>query len=196
MAATEQAAPLDAEPGSEADPISITMDKRVDLALSIAVVAAGAYIIHLASQFKVGTFPDPVTARGLPYFTGGFMVVAGLFNAGRRIVTWSNIPGNYTVAEGAADDVPEQPSSNWRSFAMVGLAFAWALLLHPVGYLLITPPVLFAMTCFMNVRSWAKRILFPIGFTLFIWTVFSQVLGIIIPLGPLTALFRSWGLTP
>jgi hypothetical protein len=79
---------------------------------------------------------------------------------------------------------------------MIGLAFAWALLLHPVGYLFITPVVLFAMTCFMNVRSWAKRIFFPIGFTLVVWTIFSQILGIIIPLGPLTGLFRSWGLTP
>jgi hypothetical protein len=29
-----------------------------------------------------------------------------------------------------------------------------------------------------------------------VWAVFSQILNVILPLGPLTALARSWGLTP
>ena len=187
-------APDTGSPVSE--PLSITMDKRVDLVFSLVVVATGAYICYLASQFRVGSFPDPVTARGVPYITGGFMVVAGLFNAFRRLWTWSVIPGNYTVAEGSDDDDPDVPSSNWRSFAIIGLAFLWTGVLPLLGYLFATPPVLFGMAWLMNVRSWGKLIVFPIGFTLVIWTIFSQILGVIIPLGPLTALFRSWGLTP
>ena len=52
------------------------------------------------------------------------------------------------------------------------------------------------MAWLMGVRSRAKLIGFPLGYTLVVWAVFSQILDVILPLGPLTALARSWGLTP
>lgn len=187
--------PEKAETAPPTDEIAIRMDKRVDLALSLVVIATGIYICYLASQFRTGSFPDPVTTRGLPYFAGGLMIVAGLFNVVQRLLTWSNIPGNYTVSEGTEDE-EGYPSSALRSFGIVALALVWVWLVRRLGYLIITPPVLFGMIWLMNVRSLAKLIIFPLGFTLIIWSVFSQALGIIIPLGPLTALARSWGLTP
>ena len=189
---------LDAAPPAEApgeEPIRIGMDKRIDLALALVVAATGAYICYLASQFRSGSFPDPVTARGLPYFTGGFMIFAGLFHAGRRLLTWSSMPGNHVVSEGKEDD-PAYPSSALRSFAIIALAMAWVALLRPLGYLIVTPPLLLAALWLMQVRSPGKLFGFAFGFTFIVWSIFSQVLNVILPLGPLTALARAWGLTP
>jgi len=183
--------------GSEShdEPVRIQMDKRVDLAIALAVAAVGVMIVLLATQFRTGRFPDPVTARGLPYFTGSFMAVAGLFLAARRIATWSVLPGHLVMSEGKEDD-PAHPSSAARSFAIAGLALAWAALLRPAGFLLVTPPILFAMLWLMRVRSGMALAGFALGGTLLVWTVFSHLLRITLPLGPLTSIARAWGLTP
>jgi hypothetical protein len=175
------------------EPIRIEMDKRVDLVVSLVVVAVGILIVYMASGFRVGSFPDPVTSRGLPYFTGSYLIVAGLILAARRVWTWQQIPGNYTMTEGHEDE-PNHPASTVRAFAIMGLALVWAVLLGPVGYLIVTPPILAAILWLMDVRSIRKLVVFCLGFTLFLWLAFSQVLGIVLPYGPLTALARSWGL--
>jgi hypothetical protein len=177
----------------EAEPIRIEMDKRVDLIVSLVVIAVGILIVYMASGFRVGSFPDPVTSRGLPYFTGTYLIIAGLILAARRVYTWQQIPGNYTMTEGHEDE-PNHPASTVRAFTIMGLATLWAVLLKPVGFLIVTPFVLAAILWLMDVRSIRKLAAFSLGFTFFLWLAFTQVLGIVLPYGPLTALARSWGL--
>ena len=177
----------------EGEPIRIEMDKRVDLAISLVVVAVGVLIIHLTNQFRVGSFPDPVTSRGLSYFTGTYLILAGLVLAARRIWTWSLIPGNYTVSEGHEDE-PGHPASATRAFTVFAICALWAFLLKPVGFLIITPLCLAAVLWLMNVRSPKQIAAFALGFTFVLWLAFSVILGLILPYGPLTGLARSWHL--
>lgn len=190
------ASPL-AEPGvgefGAAEPIRIEMDKRVELAVLLAMVALGAAIIYLASSFRIGSFPDPVTTRGLSYVTGGYLIVAGLYLSIRRLLTWSAIPGKYTLSEGNEDE-RSHPASTLRAFTIMGLAILWAVSVMPIGFLIVTPIVLIAVVWMMDVRTPGKLVGFPLIFTLATWLVFSQLLGIRLPYGILTGLARSWGL--
>ena len=197
MATDQQlrADPIEIADETEPDQIDIKMDKRIDLALSIIVAGAGIFIVYSASHFRTGSFPDPLTPRGLPYITGGIMIAAGLFNAARRLLGWTNLPGNLTVSEGKEDD-PAHVSSSRRAFLVMALALGWCALIHPLGYLIVTPPMLFGMAWLMNVRSPGKLYAFPIFYTLIIWVIFSQILHVILPLGPLTPLARALRLTP
>jgi hypothetical protein len=177
----------------EVEPIRIEMDKRIDLVISLVVMAVGVVIIYLTNQFRVGSFPDPVTSRGLSYFTGTYLIIAGLFLAVRRIWTWSLIPGIYTVSEGHEDE-PGHPASALRAFTIFGICALWAILLKPVGFLIVTPLALIAVLWLMNVRSPRQLIAFPLVFTLTLWLAFSVILGLTLPYGPLTGLARSLGL--
>ncbi len=177
----------------EGEPIRIEMDKRIDLVISLALIVMGGIIIHLTNGFRVGSFPDPVTSRGLSYFTGTFLILAGLFLAARRIWTWSLIPGNYTVSEGHEDE-PSHPSSAIRAFAMMGLCVLWATFLRPFGFLIVTPITIAIMLWLMDVRSIRRLAAFSLLFTFVMWLAFSELLGITLPYGPLTGLARSWGL--
>jgi hypothetical protein len=103
------------------------------------------------------------------------------------------IPGNYTMTEGHEDE-PGHPASAVRAFTIFGLCVLWAVLLKPVGFLLVTPPVLAAILWMMDVREPKKLAAFSLLFTLGLWLVFSEILGLVFPYGPLTALARSWGL--
>jgi hypothetical protein len=176
-------------------PIRIAMNKRVDLLLSFGLVGLGAFICYVASGFRVGVFPDPITSRGLPYIAGGFMIFAGLILAVRRILTWSNLPGVLVISEGT-DDEPGHPASAWRAAGVMALTFLWIWLLRPVGYLFISPIILFGLLWLMDVRSKLVLILFPLGYSLIVWIIFSVILKIVIPLGPLMPLARRWGLVP
>jgi putative tricarboxylic transport membrane protein len=196
---TENLSATGVTPGTNAaivepeEPIRIEMDKRVDLVISLVVAAVGVVIIYLTNQFRVGSFPDPVTSRGLSYFTGTYLILAGLVLAARRIWTWSLIPGNYTVSEGHEDE-PGHPASAARSFTIFGICAAWAVLLKPLGFLIVTPLCLAAVLWLMNVRSPRQIAAFALGFTFVLWLAFSVILGLVLPYGILTGLARSWHL--
>jgi len=123
------------------------------------------------------------------------MMFGAVVTAVRQVLTWNRFPGSYTLTAGSPDE-PGQPASALRAFGMVALALCFVLLLRPLGFLIVTPAIIFAMLLVMNVRTPGKLIAFPVGFTATIWIAFSQLLGIVLPLGPLTAMARSWGLVP
>jgi hypothetical protein len=177
----------------DAGPIRIEMDKRVELAVLLAMVALGAAIIYLATGFRVGSFPDPVTTRGLSYVTGGYLIVAGLYLSIRRLLTWSAIPGKYTLSEGNEDE-RNHPASTLRAATIMGLAILWAVSVTPIGFLIVTPIVLMSVLWMMDVRTPGKLVGFPLIFTIATWLVFSQLLGVRLPYGITTGLARSWGL--
>lgn len=185
----------DVAEGEQTETIRIEMDKRVDLVISLVWIAFGIMTVTIATGFRVGGFPDPVTARGLPYFTGSYLVIAGIVLAVRRIMTWSQIPGRYAVSEGREDE-PAYPASWVRSFTIAALAALWAYSLKYAGFLVATPVMMFAMLWLMEVRSTMKLIVFPLLFSLFSWLIFSQVLGVILPMGFLSPWARRWGLIP
>ena len=58
--------------------LSITMDKRVDLALAIFLIAYGLFMIIVASDFQEGRVQDIVTSKGAPYATGLFLIICGI----------------------------------------------------------------------------------------------------------------------
>jgi RsiW-degrading membrane proteinase PrsW (M82 family) len=157
------------------------------------MVALGAAIIYIASGFRIGSFPDPVTTRGLSYVTGGYLIVAGLYLSIRRLLTWSAIPGKYTLSEGNEDE-RNHPASSLRAFTIMGLAILWAVSVTPIGFLIVTPIVLISVVWMMDVRTPGKLVGFPVVFTLATWLVFSQLLGVRLPYGIMTGLARSWGL--
>jgi hypothetical protein len=177
------------------DEITFETNKVVDLAVTICVFALGAFIVSEASTFRAGSFPDPITARGLPYFTGSFMMLAALVIGARQALSWNRFPGRYTLTVGSPDE-PGQDASAVRAFGIVALALCLVVLLRPLGFLIVAPVVIYAMLRVMKVRERGKLIGFPLGFTATIWIAFSQILGVALPLGPLTTIARSWGLTP
>lgn len=195
MADNPQKSGIDPAPELAHESVTFETDKLVDLAVSVVVLVTGAFIFAEATTFRTGSFPDPVTSRGLPYFTGAFMMFGAVLTIARRVYTWNTVPGRYALTEGTPDEAG-QSASAIRTFVIVALAVGWAALLRPLGFLIVTPPLILAMLWVVNVRAPGKLVVFPLGFTAVIWVSFSQFVGVALPLGPLSALARSWGLMP
>lgn len=100
----------------------------------------------------------------------------------------------WTVAAGLRGDFPERPAQNPQPvlWIVAGLALQ-LMLLKPLGFSIATG-VLFAFTA----RAFGKRNLamtLPIGivFAFAVWVVFSQLLMLHLPAGPLERLFFPGG---
>jgi putative tricarboxylic transport membrane protein len=173
--------------------LSITMDKRVDLAVAVANVLLGAFIVIAARDIRSGSLPDPITSRGLASMTGTGLVIGGIILAVRQLLTWSKLPG-YLVPEEGQEDEKGYPVSAVRAFGIIVLSVLWMWLLKPLGFLIVTPLYLLVSSLVMGERSWVQIIAFSVIFTVSVWVIFGPILGIRFPLGPLTHLAFSLGL--
>jgi len=176
-------------------PVRLTMDKRIELAIFGVIVLFGVFLIREASKIRAGLIPDPITAKGMPYLTGIFLIMSGITLGVMRLLTWSALPGNLVPGEGHEDE-EGHPSSWIRVFTIVVTTWISVMLLKPLGYLLATPFFMIIAVWSMGVRDWKKLIGFPVLYTLVTWFIFSQPLQFVLPLGFLTPFFRSLGLTP
>jgi hypothetical protein len=173
--------------------LEITMDKRIDSAVAAAIVLLGLFLLIATRYIREGSMPDPLTARGLPYVTGLFLVIGGIIQVVRQVLTWSEIPGNMVPEEGQADE-KGYPASWVPCFSIIALSFMWEWLLKPLGFLIVTPLYIFISSLIMGEREWLKIIAFSIIFSLANWIIFGPLLGIRFPLGPLNHLALSLGL--
>ncbi|WJS86551.1 tripartite tricarboxylate transporter TctB family protein [Paracoccus sp. TOH] len=112
-----------------------------------------------------------------------------------RVVAWGLIGlAGWTAVEGLRGDFPQRPAQNPAPvlWIVAGLAVQ-LMLLHVTGFSIATG-ILFAFTA----RAFGKRNLamtIPIGivFAFVVWTIFSQLLMLHLPAGPLEQLFFPGG---
>ena len=175
--------------------VSLIMDKRIDLAIAVVVVLFGVFVLIASLDILPGSFRDPITSRGLPNITGVLLIIFGTILTVMRVRIWSGLPGNLVPGEGKEDE-KGHPASWIRAWSVIVATWLLIWLVKPLGFLISMPLFLLAFLLIMGMRSWKMLIGFPIIFTLVTWYVFSQPLGVILPLGPITPFARSLGLTP
>jgi hypothetical protein len=172
--------------------LSITMDKRADLAVSVFVILLGIFVLVAARNIRPGLVPDPITPRGLPNLMGLFLIMGGLFLAVQQLLSWSKLPGHLVPEEGQEDEAG-YPVSAARAIGIILLSVVWEWLLAPLGFLIITPLYLIACSWVMSVRSWKKGVGFSVIYSVASWVIFGPLLGVRFPLGPFGPLFESLG---
>jgi putative tricarboxylic transport membrane protein len=168
------------------------MDRRIDMAVALGFVLAGLLVIWQATLIKQGVMRDPVGPRAAFYLCGGIMALGGLWVALRNGLALRVGAGILGEAEGT-EDTPGHPARFARAAALAGLCFGYALLFNPLGYLIATPLFLLAALRLMGQRQWGWNLLIAVVFTLLAYLVFAKVLGVRMPHGPLTDLFRQLG---
>jgi hypothetical protein len=174
--------------------LEITMDKRIEFAVSVAVIALGVFILLASRNIRAGTIPDPITSRGLANLTGTFLLLGGILLAIRQLLHWSALPGHLVPEEGQTDE--KGYTASWiRAFGIIFASFLWLFLLTPLGFLISMLFYLLVSSLIIGVRSWVKIIAYSTLFTILVWIIFGPLLGVRLPLGPLDPLARSLGLT-
>jgi putative tricarboxylic transport membrane protein len=161
------------------------MDRRGDLVFAIVVVAYGAFVVAATAAQEPGPQFDPLGKQGMPYATGIVMMIAGAYLTLRRLRTWRAETSNTVYAEGAEDE-DAYPASIVGPALVAGLLVAYAVSLPFAGYLISTPIFMAAGLWVLDRRQPFLLLVLPVGFTLIVFLVFSQLLSVPLPVGPLT----------
>ena len=168
------------------------MDRRIDITISVIAVLFGIFVILEARTIKAPFFADPIGPRAFFYGCGVIFILGGLLNIAQRASTWRLFPTNLIPAEGVEDE-PGHPASFRRAALLAVLSLAYVLTLRPVGYLIGTPLYIVAGLWILEQRNWMLNITVGLVFTIFFYLVFAQGLGVWLPVGPFTRLFRDLG---
>ena len=168
------------------------MDRRIDIAISVVAILLGIFVILEARTIKAPLFADPIGPRAFFYGCGVVFVLGGLLNIIQRVHAWRLFPTNMIPNEGVADE-PGHPASFRRAALLAIISLVYVLTLRPIGYLIGTPLYIIAGLWILEQRNWLLNIAVALGFTIFFYVVFAQGLGVWLPVGPFTQLFRDLG---
>lgn len=168
------------------------MDRRIDIAISVVLLLFGVFVILHATTIRAPVFVDPIGPRAFFYGCGVIFILGALFNIVQRVRGWGTYPNHIVPAEGVEDE-PGHPASFRRAALLAAVSMIYVLTLRPVGYLIGTPLYIFAGLWILEQRNWLLNIIVGVVFTVFFYIIFAQVLGVWLPVGPLTKLFRDLG---
>jgi putative tricarboxylic transport membrane protein len=149
--------------------------------LPIAVVALGFFTLVDATQITVPGSANTVGPRAFPYAVGALLVVAGV------AVLVSLARGHHGEAE-EGEDVDTGAGTDWaRVGGLVASFVALVVLIEPLGWP-IAGTVLFAGSAWsLGARPWWRPVLAGVLLAVVTQVVFTQLLGVFLPAGPLEA---------
>jgi hypothetical protein len=168
------------------------MDRRIDIAVAAAFALLGVFMIWQASLIRDGMMRDPVGPKAAFYVCGAVLAIGGVMVILGHLRRWSQQAHHMVRNEGSADEI-EYPASALRAWGLVAIVAIYAGLFEVLGYLIATPAFLMAALAVMGKRNWVGIVLVAVIFSVASYLVFAQALGVRIPVGPLTPLFRSLG---
>jgi len=169
------------------------MDRRGDLACAIAVMLYGVALVIATALQEPGPALDPLGKQALPYGTGVLLAIAGGYLVLRRLRTWRTETSNIVYQEGIEDE--EGHPASVRGPLFVGtLLLAYAVALPYAGYLIATPLFITGGLIVLQRRGVVLLVVLPLVFTVTVFVVFSQLLSVPIPVGPLTDVMVDLGL--
>jgi putative tricarboxylic transport membrane protein len=168
------------------------MDRRIDIAISIVFILFGIFVILEARTIKTPLFTDPIGPRAFFYGCGVIFILGGLVNVAQRVHGWRLYSSHIVPAEGVTDE-PGHPSSFRRAALLALVSLVYVLTLNPVGYLIGTPLYILAGLWILEQRNWWLNIVVGLVFTIFFYIVFAKGLGVWLPVGPFTQIFRDLG---
>ena len=153
---------------------------RADAALAaVAIVGAAAYLL-LDWNLPSARIGDPLGPRAFPALIGGGLVLSGLL---LFLEIW-------TKRRRTADAVAEPRSAEQKHVALLLLAMVgWTALYYVsfdrLGYLIATPLFILGLLCYFNRRRHVVNLAVAAGFTIVVYLLFSTLLGVPLPAGPL-----------
>lgn len=165
------------------------MDRRVDFALSIVVVALGLFIGVSSIVAKQPTVVfDPIGPYGFARVIAVAFIVFGLILIVRQIRAAKAGLSPEAVARGSEDE-EGHPASARRVTAIMVATFAYPILMGPLGYVITTAGYIVGGLVVLNERSWKWTVPLAVIYSLATFLVFATLLRVPLPLGPLNDVF-------
>lgn len=146
--------------------------RRADLLIGIGLLGFAVLYYRESLEITVGFASDRLGPTFFPR-----VLAASLAACALALVLRS--------ARGRSDPGPLPTVRIGQFLGTVGLTLAYALLLHPLGYVIATPLYLAGLVMLLGYRSMTGVAGTAVGVTIVLYLVFARALHVLIPMGPL-----------
>ncbi len=144
----------------------------------LAAGAAVGALVYLYADYKMPRLElgDPLGPRAFPALIGGLLLLSAIMLA---------------VENRRRQPVRTPPSAPVGSshYPVLAGMLVWTIgyysIFEPAGYIIATLIYLFGLLCFFNRGRHWMNVLVSVCFTAIAYSVFSQLLGVQLPLGPM-----------
>ena len=185
--------PLTTDLALEEGTVAVTMNKHLDLVGSLLIAALGVFVLVVAYSYPTPKVVfDAIGPMGFPKVIGAFLLIGGLVQSARTVLYIRKF-GKWAPEEGVEDE-PEYPTSRWRALLFMAGCFVFLALMHPLGFSISMPLAIIAALWSMGYGTWLRRVIVAVVFTLVAFAMFTLVLGVPLPAGPVENLLIDAGL--
>jgi putative tricarboxylic transport membrane protein len=180
--------------GLPASSEELLMDRRVDLAIAAAVAAFGVFVLVVARDIRpFGPVADPMGPAAFPQIVGVTLVLGGAALVCMRLLKWGRESSNLVPNDGEEDEA-DVPASAPRAFALMGASLAYAITMPTIGYVIGTVVYVTVALRLLKLQSWIVIGVIALIYMASTYLVFTQVVSVRLPVGPLLDFLRSLGL--
>ncbi len=169
------------------------MDRRVDFAISLAVIALGIFILVASSMARLPSVVfDAVGPFGFARVVATVFIVAGSVLLVRQILAFRAGLPPEAVAQGNEDEAG-YPASARRAGAMMVATIAYPVLMEPLGNILTSFAYVVAGLLIYSERNMRWGIPLALIYAFGTFWIFSIVLRVPLPGGPVEQLLLELG---
>lgn len=163
--------------------MKIHVQSKGELVFSGLLLALGVFVLIETAAIPIPVAASNVGPRFMPYFAGALLTGAAAW-------TIIDILRGKTVAPEESEIADPNQRFHWgRVGLLVASVVAFIVLLEPLGYLIAMPIALFGLLLTFGARRWWLMVVVSIVLPLLVFLLFTQVLGIFLPMGPFEPLF-------
>ena len=155
-----------------------------DLAPYFVVLAAAAYLYHLAGGFEFQATPDRLGPDAWPKLILSLIVVVCLYELGRRVVVAATGRPVGAAASRHVDEGEEEEHTHGGTvWVAVAATVAYLLIFEIVGFFVATLVFVFVLMLAGGYRRIAVMLPLSAVITFFFMYVFMKVIFVALPLG-------------
>lgn len=163
--------------------MKLTIQSKGELAFGGLLLALGIFVLIETAAIPIPVAASNVGPRFMPYFAGGLLTVAAAWTLFEVVRGRSASPEESELAD------PSQKFHWGRVSLLIASIVAFGVLLDPLGYLIAAPICMFGLLLTFGARRWWVMAIVSVVLPVLIFLLFTEVLGIYLPLGPFENLF-------
>jgi putative tricarboxylic transport membrane protein len=153
---------------------------RADFMLAAVVVIVAAIYLFADAGLRTAHIGDPLGPKAFPALVGGGLILSAV------LLLLETLAKRRALEDRTVE--PRTKDEKHLFLVMIGMvvwAGAYYFVFETLGYLLATPVFLLGLLSYFNHRKYLTNVLVALGFTGVVYLLFSILLGVPLPSGPL-----------
>src|SRR5215470_12388899 len=155
---------------------------RAETALAACIIIGALIYLWADAALPPTRIGDPLGPKAFPALVGGGLILSGIL---LLLETWKKWRSAEFAATATRTELPLDRRRQLTLCAMVAWTAIYYLCFDSIGYLIATPIFLLGLLSHFHRRHHVANAVVAVGFTAIVYALFTLLLGVPLPTGPL-----------